>query len=87
MDEMDVEPVDLRDELGELFHPGLEVAPVVISGPVVDELLHPCQLYALGAIVDGLLVGPARVCDANTQRIEFRLRYFDGEGPDRFITG
>ena len=43
---MDIEPVDLRDELGERIQLGLELAPVVIGGPVVDELLYLGQLRA-----------------------------------------
>ena len=80
---MDIEPVDLRDELGERIQLGLELAPVIISGPVVDELLYLCQLCALGAIADGLLFGPAGGGDARTQILKRRLRKLDRERPNR----
>src|SRR5262249_54758132 len=60
MDEMDIEPIYLGDELGQRIQPRLDLPPVVALLPVVDERLHRRQLHALGRIGDSLLLGPPR---------------------------
>jgi hypothetical protein len=40
VDEMDVEPVNRRDELWQGVKPRLHLSPVVVAGPVLCELLH-----------------------------------------------
>ena len=47
VDEMDVEPVDLGDELREGVQLRLDLAPVVVGLPVAHELLELCELHAL----------------------------------------
>jgi len=85
VDEMDIEPVDLHDELGERIQLGLELALVIVSGPVVDELLYLCQLRALGAIADGLTVRPAGHRHAAAELLERLLRDVDLEGANAVI--
>ncbi len=48
MNELDFRPVDRRDELGQGVEPRLQLAPVVAGGPVLHQLLQPCQLDTLG---------------------------------------
>ena len=83
---MDIEPVDLRDELGERIQLGLELAPVIIRGPVVDELLYLRQLRALGAIADGLIGGPAGHRHTAAELLERLLRDVDPEGANAVIS-
>ncbi len=51
MDEMNVEPIDLGDELRQGVQPRLALAPVVICRPIVRELLSRRELHALRASV------------------------------------
>ena len=50
VDEMDVEPVDLGDELRQRVQPRLDLAPVVVGRPVARELLHRRELHALRCV-------------------------------------
>ena len=83
VDEMDVDPVDLGDELRQGLQPRLARAPVVLCLPVARECLDRRQLHALGLIVDGLLPGPARGRDARTQLLQVRLGGLECERTDR----
>ena len=47
VDEVDVEPVDVGDEVGQGVQPRLDLAPVIVVRPIVGELLHRRQLHAL----------------------------------------
>ena len=47
MNEMDVEPVDGRHEMGERSEFRLTLAPVVIRCPVTGEVLHHLQPHTL----------------------------------------
>jgi hypothetical protein len=87
VDEVDVQPVDLRDEVGHRVELGLALAPVVLVVPVARERLHRRELHALRGIGDGLLLGPARGRDASAQVLEVRLGNLDGERPDRAGVG
>jgi hypothetical protein len=42
VDEMDVEPVDLDDEVGRALILASHFAPVVVGRPVASEVLHQC---------------------------------------------
>src|SRR5215203_1000625 len=83
VDEMDVEPVDLGDELlyGVQFRLGL--APIVIRRPIAREFLDRGELRALRLIRDGLLFGPLRGRDAAMEVDEILFRNVDAEGSDR----
>src|ERR1700716_3675051 len=82
VNEMNVEPVDLGDELRQGIEPRLRLAPVVIGLPVARELLDGGQLHALGWIRDGFLVRPAGGGDAPAQVDERVVRKIDAEGAD-----
>src|SRR4051812_13096200 len=82
VDEVDVQPVDLGDEVGHRVEPGLALAPVVLPQPIARDRLDRRQLHALRRIVDGLLLGPARGRDTSTHVVEIRLGELDRERPD-----
>ena len=64
VDEMNVQPVDLGDELRQGVESRLDLAPIVIRRPIARELLHRRKLHALRRIRDGFPVGPSRGGDA-----------------------
>jgi hypothetical protein len=80
--ELDVQSVDLGDELGQLVERRLDLAPVVVGAPVLDERLELRQLDALGPVADGLLVRPACRRDAPAEIDELLLWNVDAEGAD-----
>jgi hypothetical protein len=84
MDEMDVEPVDLGDEVRQGVQPRLALPPVVVGSPVASEVLHERQRHALRIVLDGLPVGPTRGGDPRTQILEVRLGGLECERPDRW---
>ena len=80
VDEVDVEPVDLRHELREGVQLCLTLPPVVVGAPVADELLELRQLHALRPVGDRFLVRPAGRRDASAEVDELLLRNVDAEG-------
>ena len=82
VDEVNVEPIDLGDEMRVGVQLRLDLAPVVLRRPVARQLLNRGELDALGVICDGLLLGPARGQDAVTQVLEVGLGGLEGERPD-----
>src|SRR5215208_5384739 len=87
VDEVNVQPIDLGDEVRQSLQFRLALAPVVLVVPVARERLHRRQLHALRGILDGLLLGPARRRDARPQVLELRLRDADVEGADGGVLG
>ena len=85
VDEVDVHPVDVGDELRKRVQLRFRLAPVVAVPQYRTQLLQPVQRHALRLI--GFLVGPARGGDAPAKVIERRLRHLSFEGPDRAIFG
>ena len=79
VDEVDVQPVDLGDELWDGVEPRLALAPVVLRLPVASDRLDRLQLHALRWAVDGLLFGPAGGSDACPQVFQVRLGDLDRE--------
>src|SRR5262245_26197449 len=73
VNEMNIEPIDLRDELRQSVQPGLTVAPVVLVCPVPREGLNRGELYALRLIRDRLAIGPPCRVDAPAQFDELLL--------------
>ena len=73
VDEMNVQPVDLRGELRQGVQFSLDLAPIVIGGPIACELLNHCKLHALRLICDGLPFGPLRRGDAPAEINQCRL--------------
>ena len=70
MNEVNVQPIDLGDELRQRVEPRFHLAPVVVGRPVLRELRRRRQLYALGVVRDGFLVGPAGRSHAPAQIVE-----------------
>src|SRR3954453_15108276 len=79
MNEMDIEPIDLGDEVWQVLQFLLALAPVVLGRPIARECLHRRELHALRQVVDGFLVGPACGSDASTQVLEVGLGGVDPE--------
>src|SRR5438045_5507155 len=73
VDEMNVEPVNLGDEMREGLESRLALAPIVLRRPVARERLSRRELDALRLIRDSLLLRPAGGGDALTQILELRL--------------
>jgi hypothetical protein len=83
VDEVDVEPVEVRHELRQGIQPRLELPPVIAAAPVAHEFLDLGQLGTLGLVSDGLLIGPARRSDAPPQIGQ--VRHVDFERADARI--
>src|SRR3954452_2594403 len=79
MNEMDIEPIDLGDEVWQILQSLLALAPVVLCRPIARECLHRRELHALRQIIDGFLVGPACGSDASTQVLEVGFGGLDRE--------
>ena len=82
MDEVDVDPIDLGNELGERVELRLARAPVVLGRPVAGQLLDGRQLHALRTIGDELLRGQPPELDAPSEVVQGPLRDVDLEGAD-----
>src|ERR671910_43497 len=82
VNEMDVQPVDLGDEVREGLQLLLALAPVVLFRPIARECLHRREPRALRLIFDGLLFGPARRRYAPPKVVEVLFRHVDAEGAD-----
>ena len=59
VDEVDVQPIDVGDELRQGVQPRLALAPVVVGRPIARELSHRREPHALRLIGDQFLFGPA----------------------------
>ena len=90
MDEVNVDPVDLGDELRQSIESGLHLAPVVLCRPIARELLHRRELHALRLIRDQFFVRPAHRHDAAFHVGERLVRkvnpeWFDRVGATRWL--
>src|SRR5215470_9479984 len=74
VNEVNIEPIDLGDELRESVQPRLALAPVVFGRPVARELLNRRELHALRRIRDRFPVRPPGRIDAPAQFGQFRFR-------------
>ena len=79
VDEMDLDPVDVRRELRQRIQPRLAPAPAVLGRPVARERLERRELHALRAVVDELSRRPACGLEPTAQIIELPLRNLDLE--------
>ena len=82
MEEMDVEPVDRREIIGQRIQPRLDAAPVIVVAPIGRQFLRIGERDALIPVVDRFLLGPARPRQPVFQIVERRLRHIDGEAAD-----
>ena len=60
VNEMNVQPIDLGDELRQRIQLRFDLAPVVVSRPIARERLHRRELHALRYVRDGFPFGPPR---------------------------
>src|SRR5580658_11250610 len=77
VDEVNVQPVDLGDEVGQRVQLLLALAPVVVCRPVAREVLHHLQPRALRVVGNRLALGPPGRVHAPAQLGEVRLRKTD----------
>ena len=82
MEEVNVQPVDLSDELPKAIEPRLAGPPIIAMPPVFHEALQGGQRHALRPVVNRLLLGPARGIQPAVEVVNVRLRDGDGEGAD-----
>ena len=80
VNEMDVQPIDLGDELRQGVQSRLALAPVVFRPPIARELLNRRELHALRCIRDRLPFRPLRRVDAPAQFGELRFRNIHTKG-------
>src|SRR5262249_28417304 len=85
VDEMNVDPVDLGDEVRQGVEPRLDLAPVVVGLPVTHEVPQHRERYALAVVVDRLLVRPARGSQTSFEVGEVGFRNVDAERADRLV--
>jgi hypothetical protein len=64
VNEMDIQPIDLGDELGERVQSFLAFASIVFRAPIAGERLSRRELHALGCICDRFHFRPPCVVDA-----------------------
>ena len=67
VNEVDVEPFDLRGELVEPIQRGFACPPVIPLGPVGGEFAGVAQRHALAPVVDAFWFGPACCGQPSTQ--------------------
>ena len=67
MDEVNVEPVDLGQELRQGVEFRLDLAPVVFARPIAGERLRCRELHALRLVRHGFALGPAGRVDSPAQ--------------------
>ena len=74
VNEMNVQPIDLGDELRQGVQFRLDLAPVVFCRPIARECLNRRELHALRCIRDRFSFRPLCCVDAPAQFGEFRFR-------------
>src|SRR5215510_15514641 len=73
VNEMNIQPVDLGDELWQSQELRFHLPPIVVSRPIARERLHRRELYALRCIGNRLSFGPLGRVDAPAQLGQFRF--------------
>src|SRR4051812_39647825 len=86
MNKMNLQTIDLRDKLRQGTEPGLAPAPIVIGRPIVCEILHRRERYALGWIGNRLAVRPLRRCNPPAELEERLFRNVNSERPDWVVS-
>ncbi|MCY1231635.1 hypothetical protein D9M72_440920 [compost metagenome] len=82
VDEMNIQPVDVGQELRKRVKLSFRFAPIIAGLPVSHEVLERLLLDALGAILDGRAVGPARRRETASQIREGGFGNVGLEGAD-----
>src|ERR1700674_1654470 len=87
VNEMNIEPIDLGDEIWQRVQFRLALAPIVIYPPIARELLHRRKLHALRFVGDRFPLGPIRSLYTPAQLPEFRLRNIPPKRTNRSLVG
>src|SRR3954467_7783547 len=74
MDEVNVHPIDVGDEVRQRLQLRFALAPVVVRRPVARELLDRPELRPLRYVRHRFALGPLRCVDALAQSGELRVR-------------
>jgi hypothetical protein len=82
VNEVNVEPVDLGDEVRQGLQLRLALAPIVLCRPILREFLNRRELDALGLIGNSLPIRPPRRQHAPAEVRELLFRDVDAEGAD-----
>ena len=82
MDEVNVQPINLGDELRQGVHFYLDLVPVILCRPIARERLNRRELYALRCIRDRFAFRPLCCLYAPAQFGKFPLRNVNPEGTD-----
>src|SRR5215213_6206878 len=82
MDEVDIEPVDLGNEVRQRVQLRFAPPPIIIRLPVAGELRHERQLHALLAVIDQLPFRPSDGPNAPLQVREIVVRSMETERPN-----
>ena len=79
VNEMNVQPVDLGDEMRQGLQFRLALAPIVVFAPIIREFLNRRELDALRCIRHRFPLGPFCCVDASAQvgEICFRKTYME----------
>ena len=83
VNEMNVQPIDLGDELRHGVQRRFARAPVILRCPIARECLHRRELYSLGCVCNRLSFRPSRRLDATAQFGQFRFRNVDAKRANR----
>src|SRR5687767_1178937 len=87
MNEVDIQPVDLGDELGMSVQVRLAPPPVVIGRPIPRQRLNEGELHALRKVRDGFLLRESCRRDAPAQFVEFRVCSLEAKRTNRGLVG
>src|SRR5437763_6957246 len=87
VNEVDIQPVDLGDELGMRVQLRLAPPPVVIGRPIPRERLNEGELHALRRIGDGFLLRESRRRNAPAQFDQIRFWSLEAKWANRGLVG
>src|ERR1700687_736286 len=83
VNEVDIQPVDLGDELGMRVQVRLALPQFVIGRPIPRERLNEGELHALRRIGDGFLLRESRRRDAPAQFDQIRFWSLEAKWANR----
>ena len=86
VNEVDIQPVDLGDELGMRVQFGFDLAPVVIGRPIARDRLNEGELHAVRRIGDWFLLRESRRRDAPAQFGQFGFRNIHTKRTNRILS-
>src|SRR5260370_39216785 len=86
MNEMNIEPVDVRRELRQGVQPRFDLAPVVIRLPITCECSHPRELHSLSCMRYLFPLGPLRRADPPAEGNNRRVGQADLRVTESLVT-